>query len=127
MVVNFECDIVTLVFSNNILNICIRFILFNTTYIIPICFHTTLLCDSTIGTTLRYLKCYIIWVLYLKSALLMRMTLSLSLYLWSTILLFFADVIYNILRLISLPYRFPIHLMFNQYNFYRTNANWPVL
>ena len=48
-------------FNVNIFNICIICIWFNANYIIPNFYRTTLLCDRSIGPTLCYYKCDIIW------------------------------------------------------------------
>ena len=56
-----------IVFSNNILNVYIRCIWFNVTYIIPNFCRTTMLCDRDIIPTMCYLKCPFIWRLIFES------------------------------------------------------------
>ena len=59
----FECDFVSLVFSNNIFNLFIIYIWFNVTNIIPSFNLTINFCDRTIGSTMRYLIWLFIWPL----------------------------------------------------------------
>ena len=63
----FDCDSVTLVFINNILNIFIICIKFNETYIIPNFGRTAMKCDRTIGLTLNHIKWNFIWSFIFES------------------------------------------------------------
>ena len=55
-----------------IFNVCTRCIWINVTYIIPNFYRTTLLCDCSIGSTLRYIKWKLIWHLIFESSIIIE-------------------------------------------------------
>ena len=100
----FECYVFNLFNSHNILNVCIRRIWFNTTYIIPNFHRTTMQYYCDIGKTLRYLKLYFMQGFIFESRIFIDNDFRTNFGVMLLPFTIFADFIFINLHLLSLKY-----------------------
>ena len=105
-----------IIFWFNIFNVCIRCIWLNATYIMINFFRNILQFDRAIGPTLLHHKWSLIWRFIFVCRMIIYHEFISNFIVVVNLFYIFADVIFIDLRLPSLAYYFPIHLMFYQDN-----------
>ena len=103
-------------FRINIFNFCIRCVWIIMTYIKPYFYYTTLLFGCAIGPKLYYQKWALIWSLIYVCGMIIDHEFISNFLVVVNCFIIFTDIIFINLRLLSLTYLFPIHLMFYQEN-----------